>query len=59
MKYKVIKHFPLRELMNHKGHTCRSLGKAAGVHYTYISRLLKGKSIATETMVEKLKKHLV
>jgi plasmid maintenance system antidote protein VapI len=54
MKYTVIKEYPIREKMDKKKLNIRQLAQAAGVHYTYVSRLLTGKSHATEEMKNKL-----
>jgi len=54
MKYTIIKDYPLKEKMDKKKLTIRQLAQAAGVHYTYVSRLLTGKSHATEEMKDKL-----
>jgi len=54
MKYTIIKEYPLKEKMDKKKLTIRQLSHLAGVHYTYVSRLLTGKSTATESMKDKL-----
>lgn len=54
MKYTVIKDYPLKEKMGKKKLTIRQLAEKAGVHYTYVSRLLTGKSTATEEMKNRL-----
>jgi plasmid maintenance system antidote protein VapI len=54
MKYTIIKEYPLKEKMEKKKLTIRSLSELSGVHFTYISRLLVGKSVATEEMKNKL-----
>lgn len=54
MKYSITKEYPLREKMDKKRLTIRQLGVLAGVHYTYISRLLSGTSTATEEVKNKL-----
>lgn len=54
MKYTVIKTFPLRKTMLRKGLTIRKLSELSGVHFTFISRLLTGKSIASEEVKNKL-----
>lgn len=54
MKYTIIKDYPLREKMENKKLTIRQLSNLSGVHYTYISRLLTGKSVASEELKLKL-----
>jgi plasmid maintenance system antidote protein VapI len=54
MKYTITKEYPLKEKMDKKKLNIRQLAEKAGVHYTYISRLLTGKSHATEEMKNKL-----
>jgi len=54
MKYTIIKDYPLREKMDRKKLTIRQLSTLSGVHYTYISRLLTGKSVASEELKLKL-----
>jgi len=58
IKYTVIKEYPLRKKMNEANLTIRALAVRSGVHYTYISRLLTGKGIASEDILEKLKSSL-
>jgi len=55
MQYSIIKSYPLRERMRLKGLTIRKLSVLSGVHYTYISRLLSGKSVGSENIMTKLK----
>jgi len=58
IRYTIIKEYPLRKKMDKAGLTIRGLSERSGVHYTYISRLLAGKSIASEAILEKLKSSL-
>lgn len=54
MKYTITKEYPLKEKMYKKRLTIRQLALQSGVHYTQVSRLLSGKSIATEVTKNKL-----
>jgi len=58
IRYTITKEYPLRKKMDKAGLTIRQLGERSGVHYTYISRLLTGKGIASEAILEKLKSSL-
>ena len=58
IRYTITREFPLRKKMDKANLTIRGLAKRSGVHYTYISRLLTGKSIASEAILEKLKSSL-
>jgi len=58
IKYTVIKEYPLRKKMADAGLTIRGLAERSGVSYVYISRLLTGKSIASEAILAKLKSAL-
>lgn len=46
--------YPLELLMKKHGYTCRSFAKAIGLHYTYVSRLIKGHSITTHETYKKI-----
>jgi transcriptional regulator with XRE-family HTH domain len=54
MKYTIVKDYPLRLKMDKKKLTIRKLAEKSGVHFTYISRLLTGKSVASEEIKNKL-----
>ena len=50
-----IVEYPLRQKMDEQNMSIRKLGKLANVHYTYISRLLKGKSRASSQVAWRIK----
>ena len=50
-----IVEYPLREKMAEKGMSIRQLAQASGVDYTYISRLLSGKSQASPNVFDRLR----
>lgn len=55
MKYKEVKHFPLKKLREENKLTVREFAYLSGIHYTYISRLENEKFIASMEMLEKIK----
>lgn len=54
MQIITLTHYPLREKMQENNWTIRELAIEAGVHYTFISRLLTGKSNAKPETAQKI-----
>lgn len=55
IEVKTVHEYPLRKKMDEQGMSIRQLAEKSGVDYTYISRLLKGKSRASVVIADKIR----